>query len=49
MQDRVIWGADRPSITGYGHYRERWVRRDGRWKIASLKLTRLHIDVHAPQ
>jgi uncharacterized protein (TIGR02246 family) len=46
MQDRVIWGADRPSISGYGHYHERWVRRNGQWKIASLKLTRLHIDVH---
>jgi hypothetical protein len=46
MQDRVIWGGNRPSITGYGHYRERWVRRNGQWKIASLKLTRLHIDVH---
>ena len=48
MQDRVIWGADRPSITGYGHYHERWVRRNGQWKIAALKLTRLHIDVHPP-
>ena len=49
MQDRVIWGADRPSITGYGHYHERWVRRNGQWKIAALKLTRLHIDVHPPE
>jgi hypothetical protein len=49
MQDRVIWGAERPSITGYGHYHERWVRRNGDWKIAALKLTRLHIDVHPPQ
>jgi uncharacterized protein (TIGR02246 family) len=49
MQDRVIWGSDRPSITGYGHYHERWVRRNGEWKIAALKLTRLHIDVHPPQ
>jgi hypothetical protein len=48
LQDRVIWGVDRPSITGYGHYHERWVRRDGGWKMASLRLTRLHIDVHPP-
>lgn len=48
LQDRVIWAADRPSITGYGHYHERWVRRNGDWKLASLRLTRLHIDVHPP-
>ena len=48
MQDRVIWGPDRPSITGYGHYHERWVRRNGEWKLAALRLTRLHMDVHAP-
>lgn len=46
MQDRVVWGPDRPSLTGYGHYTERWVKRDGAWKIAFLKLTRLHIDIH---
>jgi hypothetical protein len=48
LQDRVIWSPDRPSITGYGHYHELWVRRDGAWKMASLRLTRLHIDVHPP-
>jgi hypothetical protein len=48
LQDRVIWGPDRPSITGYGHYHERWIRRNGDWKLASLRLTRLHIDVHPP-
>jgi hypothetical protein len=46
MQDRVIWGPDRPSLTGYGHYHERWVRHGGDWKLASLRLTRLHIDIH---
>lgn len=48
MQDRVIFGADKPSITGYGHYHDRLVRRAGEWKIASLKLTRLHMDVQKP-
>ena len=43
MQDRVVWGPDR-SLTGYGHYHERWVRQNGEWKIAALKLTRLHMD-----
>ncbi|HWK49981.1 MAG TPA: nuclear transport factor 2 family protein [Steroidobacter sp.] len=47
MQDRVVWDTPRrglASITGYGHYHERYVRQHGEWKIASLKLTRLHID-----
>lgn len=47
MQDRVIW--DKPKngmqgLTGYGHYRERYVCQDGDWKIAASKLTRLHLD-----
>src|ERR1700733_12215398 len=51
----VISGRDaaipqiQSSIPGYGHYHERWARRNGQWKIAALKLTRLHIDVHPPQ
>ena len=49
MQDRVIWGPDRTSMpesghTGYGNYRERYVRRSGRWQIAALKLTYLVYD-----
>ncbi len=48
MQDRVVWGEDRPSLVGYGHYHERWVRRDGGWKLAALRLTRLHIDFLPP-
>jgi len=47
LQDRVIWGPDRPSMTGYGHYHEHWVRRNGDWKIASLRLTRLLIEVQS--
>lgn len=44
MQDRVIFGPQGPSIAGFGHYHERLVRQDGPWRIAALKLTRLHID-----
>jgi hypothetical protein len=47
MQDRVVWSSDR-SLTGYGHYHERWVRRNGEWKIATLKLTRLIMDMQTP-
>jgi len=53
MEDRVVWGADRiakmgnAGHTGYGHYHERYVKcADGRWRIASQRLTRLHMDVH---
>jgi hypothetical protein len=43
MQDRVIWEAG-PSLSGYGHYHERWVRRGDEWKLASLRLTRLIVE-----
>ena len=40
MTDRV----DHPDylLIGYGHYHEEYVRRDGRWQIRHLRLTRLH-------
>jgi hypothetical protein len=48
MQDRVVWGANPvngvKALTGYGHYREHCVRKDGRWRIARQALTRLHMD-----
>lgn len=53
MQDRVVWApgeAPRPgfgSLTGYGHYHERYVRQDGRWRIAASRLTRLHLDIQS--
>lgn len=47
MQDRVVLSPDK-SITGYGHYHERWVRRNGEWKIVALKLSRLHVDMQFP-
>ncbi|WP_373083199.1 nuclear transport factor 2 family protein [Zhongshania sp.] len=48
MQDRVVWAEDKPSIVGYGHYHERWRREGGEWKIAALRLTRLHMDILPP-
>ncbi len=44
MQDRVLWESG-PSLTGYGHYREHWIRRDGAWQLTSLRLTRLIIEM----
>ena len=46
MQDRLVWDNG-TALTGYGHYHERWVRRDGQWKLAALKLTRLIMDFDA--
>jgi hypothetical protein len=52
MQDRVIWGEDRRAQmgnlghTGFGHYHERYIKKNGRWRIAATKLTRLHMDWH---
>lgn len=43
MQDRLLF-ANGDSLTGYGHYSETYVKRVGVWKIASSKLTRLHLD-----
>ncbi|HEX7857755.1 MAG TPA: nuclear transport factor 2 family protein [Sphingobium sp.] len=52
MQDRVVWSPEKAeeigcqSLTGWGHYHERYVRQaDGRWLIATQKLTRLHMDM----
>lgn len=42
MQDRVEWEGR--ALTGYGHYHEHYVRRDGRWWIARQKLTRLAMN-----
>jgi len=52
MQDRVVWDEQRAAeigiagLTGYGHYTERYVRENGRWRIAAQTLSRLHMDVH---
>ncbi len=46
MQDRIVRGPDQPSYSGYGHHHDRWVRRNGEWKLAEQRLTRLHVDVH---
>lgn len=45
MQDRVVNSRTGLSITGFGHYHEQLLRRDGRWQIAAMRLSRLHLDV----
>lgn len=53
MQDRVEMGAERHADigeaghTGYGHYRERYVKcPDGKWRIRETQLSYLHFDRH---
>jgi uncharacterized protein (TIGR02246 family) len=47
MEDKLRWqtgGAVR-EMHGYGHYHETYEKRDGQWRIRSLKLVRLRVDV----
>jgi hypothetical protein len=45
MTDYVEVHTDPPrGFVGYGHYHERYSRRDGEWRIVSWKLTRLRVD-----
>lgn len=52
MQDRVVWQPGTSpvpgivSITGYGQYHETYRREGGVWKIAALRLSRFHVDMH---
>ena len=46
MQDRLLW-PNGTTLTGYGHYHERYRREDGRWYIAEQKLTRLIMEHEA--
>jgi uncharacterized protein (TIGR02246 family) len=44
MQD-ILKYPNGSRMTGYGHYHETYVKRDGRWRIATMKLTRLSTDL----
>jgi hypothetical protein len=43
VQERVVWDNG-TSLTAFGHYHDRWVRVDGKWKVAALRLTHLVMD-----
>lgn len=50
MQDVISWEDRHPregwkSIVGRGHYHETYRRIDGAWRIATLTLTRISLDV----
>lgn len=52
MQDHIVWDREKArelgmvGLTGFGHYHERYVCRDGGWLIARQRLTRLHMEFH---
>ncbi len=47
MEDHLWWPEGSPFSTmhGYGHYHETYEIVDGAWRIETLTLTRLRIDV----
>jgi hypothetical protein len=54
MQDVIEWEDRHPrqgwkSIVGRGHYHETYRFEDGAWRIATLTLTRLRLDIVWPQ
>jgi hypothetical protein len=54
MQDVIEWPDRHPrtgwrAILGRGHYHETYRRIGGRWTIATLKLTRLRLDISWPE
>ncbi len=44
----IVIGLGGMRLDGYGHYHETYVKTAGGWRIASSKLTRLHMDLTTP-
>lgn len=47
LNDIVIW-PNGMRLDGYGHYHETYEKVAGDWRIASSRLTRLHVDFAMP-
>jgi uncharacterized protein (TIGR02246 family) len=47
MEDMLRWPPGSPihEMHGYGHYHETYEKVDGRWRIKTITLTRLRVDV----
>lgn len=47
MEDKLRWPEGSPikSMHGYGHYHETYEKVGGAWKIKTLALSRLRVDV----
>lgn len=53
MQDRITWPDRHPTqgwkqILGQGHYHETYKMEDGAWRIDTLTLSRLRLDITWP-
>ncbi|MEY2399628.1 MAG: hypothetical protein QOJ00_2802 [Actinomycetota bacterium] len=48
LQDTIIWPSGM-RLEGYGHYHETYEKLADGWRIASSRLTRLHMDFAAPE
>jgi len=46
MEDRLWWAHDGTSywMHGFGHYRETYEKRDGRWLVSSRRLVRSRVE-----
>lgn len=46
MVDRLRFppGGEFSEMDGYGHYRENYIKEGGKWRIRTLRLTRLRLD-----
>jgi hypothetical protein len=44
MEDKLQWPDGKTTLHGYGHYHETYEQAGGRWRIKTLKLTRLRMD-----
>ena len=47
LQDLIIWPSG-TRLVGYGHYHETYEKVGDEWYIASMTLTRLHMDITSP-
>lgn len=47
MEDKLRWSEGSPirAMHGHGHYHETYEKLDGSWRIKTLELTRLRLDV----
>ena len=51
MEDMLRWPEGGPfrHLHGYGHYHETYERTEGGWRIKTLTLTRLRVDIDMPE
>ena len=50
MEDKLRWPAGAPirTLHGYGHYHETYEKTDAGWRIKTIRLSRLRVDVEMP-